>query len=332
MGYTSSLDTNPVQSNIGLSPAGSNWLWALFGIFTLSLLVLLGLAHSRPVHHRAFHYLGIAVLAITAVHYAAQASNLGYASVPVEWIRSGSRGAFQVAGGAPIPPTRSIFYAKWVGYTLTMPILVLMLLLGTGFNLSRIFLALFFTVLWTVCALIGALIPTVYKWAFYAFSTTALLYVLWSIIFPAGRSARTLGREYRRNHIGHAWGLSFLFILYPLVWGLAEGSNVITVSSEMFWDGVLDFLVKVCWLFAFLFGVEGLDYSRFGFHSGKYTDVASDLDGGYGPGRGDMSQAQRITSAGASTTTAPDMGGSPARMGPGPELGGPPPQHMTTGM
>jgi len=68
--------------------------------------------------------------------------------------------------------------------------------------------------------------------------------VLWSIIFPAGRSARTLGREYRRNHIGHAWGLSFLFILYvrdartpplcllactdaafftqPLVWGLAE--------------------------------------------------------------------------------------------------------------
>lgn len=67
-------------------------------------------------------------------------------------------------------------------------------------------------------------------------------------------------------------------------------------------------------------------------HSGKYTDVASDLDGGYGPGRGDMSQAQRITSAGASTTTAPDMGGSPARMGPGPELGGPPPQHMTTGM
>lgn len=150
----------------------------------MSLLVLLGLAHSRPVHHRAFHYLGIAVLAITAVHYAAQASNLGYASVPVEWIRSGSRGAFQVAGGAPIPPTRSIFYAKvcswplrggscrppgvqadpapllplsshhrplpqWVGYTLTMPILVLMLLLGTGFNLSRIFLVLFFTVLWT---------------------------------------------------------------------------------------------------------------------------------------------------------------------------------------
>ncbi|GAA5949710.1 hypothetical protein JCM3775_001558, partial [Rhodotorula graminis] len=46
MGYTSSIDTNPVTSDIGLAPAGSVWLWTLFGVFTVSLLVLLGLAHS----------------------------------------------------------------------------------------------------------------------------------------------------------------------------------------------------------------------------------------------------------------------------------------------
>ncbi|GAA5895589.1 hypothetical protein JCM8208_005275 [Rhodotorula glutinis] len=323
MGYTSSIDTNPVTSNIGLSPAGSNWLWALFGIFTISLLVLLGLAHSRPQQHRAFHYLGIVVLAITAVHYAVQASNLGYASVPVEWVRSGSRGQLQLLGGAPSPPTRSIFYSQWVGYVLTMPLLVLMLLLATGFTLSRIFLVLFFTILWTVCLLIGALIPTRYKWALYAFAVTSLFYTLWNMTFPASRSARTLGREYHRNHVGHAWGLSILFLFYPLVWGLSEGSNILTVSSQMFWYGVLDFLIKVCWLFAFLFGIESLDYSRFGFHSGKYTDLAQDIDGNYGG-------AQRILSGGgASTTTGgPSMAGSPARTGPGPDLGGPPPGMM----
>lgn len=101
-----------VTSDIGLSPAGSNWLWALFGIFTISLLILLGLAHSRPQHHRAFHYIGVVILAITAVHYAIEASNLGYASVPVEWVRSGSRGQLQVLAGAPSPPTRSIFYSQ----------------------------------------------------------------------------------------------------------------------------------------------------------------------------------------------------------------------------
>lgn len=109
------------------------------------------------------------------MHYAIEASNLGYASVPVEWVRSGSRGQLQVLAGAPTPPTRSIFYSQvrldfalfqkggagrvadsspssrsqWVGYVLTMPLLVLMLLLATGFTLSRIFLVLFFTVLWT---------------------------------------------------------------------------------------------------------------------------------------------------------------------------------------
>ncbi|GAA5940110.1 hypothetical protein JCM3775_007266, partial [Rhodotorula graminis] len=176
-GFWSSLrDTaiGSVTSDIGLAPAGSVWLWTLFGVFTVSLLVLLGLAHSRSQQHCAFHYVAIVVLAITAVHYAVQASNLGYASVPVEWVRSGSRGQSQVRAGAPSPPTRSIFYAQWVGYVLTTPLLVLMLLLATGFTLSRIFLVLFFTVLWTVCLLIGALIPTRYKWALYAFAVAAL--------------------------------------------------------------------------------------------------------------------------------------------------------------
>lgn len=65
--------------------------------------------------------------------------------------------------------------------------------------------------------------------------------------------------------------------------------NVLTVSSEMFWVrspparatlhpcadlprptsqyGVLDFLTRVVWLFAFLFAIEGLAYERFGFVS-----------------------------------------------------------------
>lgn len=101
-----------ITSNIGLSRPGSNWCWALFGIFALSMLTLGVVAHSRPKRHRAFHYIGLAILAATALHYATQASNLGYTSVPVEFVRSGSRGANQLAGGAPFPPTRSIFYAR----------------------------------------------------------------------------------------------------------------------------------------------------------------------------------------------------------------------------
>ena len=61
-------------------------------------------------------------------------------------------------------------------------------------------------------------------------------------------------------------------------------------------------------------------------HSGKYTDLAQDTDGNYGGGG-----AQRILSGGGGSTTTtggPSMAGSPARTGPGPDLGGPSPGMM----
>ncbi|GAA6051590.1 hypothetical protein JCM3770_003486 [Rhodotorula araucariae] len=301
MVYSSSLGVNPVTSDIGLSPQGSNYLWALFGVFSLALVILAFLTHTRPKNHRAFHHIGMAILAVTAVQYATQASNLGYASVPVEFIRSGSRGAFQVIGGAPIPPTRSIFYAKWVGYAVTMPLLVLLLLLATGFTLSRVFIVLFFTLLWIVCYLIGALIPTRYKWAFFTSGTVSLLYAVWSFVHPGRRSARNLGAEHDRSYFGHATALAFFFLIYPVVWGLSEGGNVLRVASEMFWYGVLDFLTKVAWLFSFLFAIEGIDYQSFGFHSGKYTDLPRGTNGG---GNGQTDMAQHAGAGGPAATGA----------------------------
>ncbi|BGP27894.1 hypothetical protein Rt10032_c14g5237 [Rhodotorula toruloides] len=272
--YTSSISTNPVTSNIGLSRPGSNWAWAMFGIFTLSMLTLGVVAHSRPMRHRAFHYIGLAILAATALHWATQASNLGYTSVPVEFVRSGSRGANQLRGGAPFPPTRSIFYARYIGWAVTWPLLVLLVLLATGFNLSRIFVVLFFALFSIIAALVGTLVRSRYRWMYYVFAVSSLFYVVWHLLHPAPRSARRLGADRGRVIRSAATSLGLLFLIYPIVWGLCEYGNVLTVSSEMFWYGVLDFLTRVVWLFAFLFAIEGLAYERFGFHSGKGTDGA----------------------------------------------------------
>ncbi|GAA6051587.1 hypothetical protein JCM3770_003485 [Rhodotorula araucariae] len=311
MVYSSSIQVNPVTSNIGLSPQGSNYLWSLFGVFSIALIILGFLTHARPKRHRAFHYIGMAILAVTAVQYAAQASNLGYASVPVEWIRSGSRGENQILAGAPIPPTRSIFYSKWVGYAITMPLIMLLVVLSTGFTLSRIFIVLFFTLLWVVCYLIGALIPTRYKWAFYTFGTVSLLYILWSILLPGRRSSKTLGRDHDFGYFGHAIALTFFFLLYPIVWGLSEGGNLLRVASEMFWYGAIDFLLKVAWLYSFLFAIEDVDYERFEFHSGKYTDAPRGSTAAYGPGPGGNVQGNMAQRGGVGGPMATGTGGDP---------------------
>lgn len=100
------------RADIGLSPQGSNYAWALFGIFTLAALLLAFVAHSRPKGRRAFHYLGMAILITTSITYASLAADLSYTPVSVEFVRSGTRGADQLAAGAPFPPTRSIFYGR----------------------------------------------------------------------------------------------------------------------------------------------------------------------------------------------------------------------------
>ena len=44
-----------------------------------------------------------------------------------------------------------------------------------------------------------------------------------------------------------------MLITYPIAWACAEGSNIITVTSEMIWYGILDVLAGPVFLFLFLF-------------------------------------------------------------------------------
>jgi bacteriorhodopsin len=65
---------------------------------------------------------------------------------------------------------------------------------------------------------------------------------------------------------------AFIWLLYPICWGLSEGSNAITVTSEMVFYGVLDLFAGPIFLFGFLFGIQGLEYDNLGFESGKASD------------------------------------------------------------
>jgi bacteriorhodopsin len=65
---------------------------------------------------------------------------------------------------------------------------------------------------------------------------------------------------------------AFLWILYPVCWGLSEGGNSITVTSEMVFYGVLDLFAGPVFLFGFLAGLQDVEYDNLGFQSGKASD------------------------------------------------------------
>ena len=64
----------------------------------------------------------------------------------------------------------------------------------------------------------------------------------------------------------------FIWMLYPVCWGLSEGGNVISVDSEMVFYSILDLFAGPIFIFTFLGSLEDVDYAAFGLQSGKASD------------------------------------------------------------
>ncbi|KAK4054030.1 hypothetical protein OIO90_003675 [Microbotryomycetes sp. JL221] len=268
----SSLNINPPVANIDISDNATYWLWACFSVLALSAFGLLALGTTRPTGQRAFHHLAAAICFTASVAYYCMASDLGAAAIPVEFIRGGSLGQNWVQAGVR-NPTRSIWYARYIDWTITTPLLLLELLFATGLPLSEVFVTIFADIVMIICGLIGSLVASRYKWGLFAFGCAAQFFIWYVLLGPARASAYRLGTAYQKEYMTSAVILSALWLLYPIAWGVADGGNVITPTSEMIFYGVLDLLAKPVFCFYHCFSIHKLDYARFGLSSGKYSEV-----------------------------------------------------------
>jgi bacteriorhodopsin len=96
------LKINPPTGDVHhLTTAGSDWLWTVTAIYSLSLLIVIGLTFFAPKGEKIFHYLFTISLFVGSVSYFAMASDLG--STPVLTAENASG-------------TREIFYAKYINW------------------------------------------------------------------------------------------------------------------------------------------------------------------------------------------------------------------------
>jgi len=65
---------------------------------------------------------------------------------------------------------------------------------------------------------------------------------------------------------------AFLWMLYPIAWGLCEGGNVISPDSEAVFYGILDLLAKPVFGALLIWGHRGIDPARLGLHIRDYTE------------------------------------------------------------
>ena len=102
------LKVNPPVGNRHLTVSGSDWLWAVCAIYSLLLIVVVGLAYFAKNGERIFHYLFTISLFTGAIAYFTMASDLGATAV-------------HISDNLSSPGFREIFYAKYINWYLTLP-------------------------------------------------------------------------------------------------------------------------------------------------------------------------------------------------------------------
>lgn len=258
---------NGKTADIAITTHGSNWFFAVCAVMTVSGIAFMGLAMRKPRHQRVFHYITAAVVFTAAIAYFTMGSNLGFTPIAVEFQRSDPKVAGQF---------REIFYVRYIDWVITTPLLLLDLLLTAGMPWPTILFVIFVDLVMIITGLIGALVESRYKWGFFTFGCVALFYIVYHLAWESRRNANRYGADVGRAFLLCGSLTSFLWIVYPIAWGVCEGGNLIPPDSEAVFYGVLDLLAKPVFGALLIWGHRNIEPSRLGLKIHDYDDVATD--------------------------------------------------------
>ncbi len=271
---------NGKSADIKITTHGSDWYWAVCAVMTCATLAFMGLALTKPRQNRIFHYITAAVTMTAAIAYFSMASNLGWTPIDVEFVRNGGG-----VGGI----NREIFYVRYidwyVSYTshppehqltartrfITTPLLLMDLMLTAGMPWPTTMFIIFIDEVMIITGLVGALVRSSYKWGYFVFGCAALVYIVYMLVWDARKHANVLGKDVGSAFLYCGSLTAFLWILYPIAWGVCEGGNVITPDSEAVFYGILDLLAKPVFGALLIWGHRNIDPAQLGLRLHDYT-------------------------------------------------------------
>lgn len=248
------IKLNPPGANVDihLTDHGSDWLWAAFSVFSFLTLVHVvifaltpGSKHSLKKFLTSIPLFTNAILAYTYFTYA---SNLGWTSTPTEFHHVTTEEGLDV---------RQIFYVKYIGWFCAYPFALFAMEVATNsielnfdsnsqlytklFNMLSGYIAKLLTVeIFVLGYLIGGLIKSTYKWGYWVFGTSGLIFTMALITVSLVKS----WNSFDNKKIGSILVILQLvvWLVYPVCWGLSEGGNRIQPDSEAVFYGILDLI------------------------------------------------------------------------------------------
>ncbi|PSN70101.1 family A G protein-coupled receptor-like protein [Corynespora cassiicola Philippines] len=224
-----------------VSDDGKKTLWVVFVIMVIASAGFAAMSWRVPVQKRLYHVITTLITIIAAISYFAMATGHGVSVHSVHIRHQHDH----------VPDThetvlRQVFWARYVDWSLTTPLLLLDLSLLAGLNGAHILMAIVADVVMILTGLFAAFGSegTPQKWGWYAIACIAYLVVIWHLAVNGRAQAQAKSQKVASFFMSIAGFTLLVWTAYPIVWGIADGSRNVSVDGEIIAYAVLDVLAK----------------------------------------------------------------------------------------
>jgi len=250
------LKINPPVGDISLTTGGSDWLWAVTALYLFLFLIVVGLTYFARNGEKILHYLFTISLFVGGISYFTMASDLGSTPIVTSTNEAG---------------TRQIFYVRYINWFIGWTPLITAVGLISGVSWSTIVYNIALSWIWVASWLSGALVATHYKWGFFAFGTFAYFLLSASLLYTGSITAKRVG-ILKQYWLVTGW-LVFIWLIYPIAWGVDDGGNKIGVTQGFIFFGVLDVMTAPVLALVILFLSTKWDYRSLNLYFTQYGRI-----------------------------------------------------------
>jgi len=140
---------------------------------------------------------------------------------------------------------RQVFWARYIDWSLTTPLLLLDLAFLAGLNGSSILIAIVADLIMVLLGLFAAFgVNDGQKWGYYAMACAAYLVIVYQLVVSGRKTVAAKDNATAKLFASLGGFTLILWTLYPIVWGIGDGARKWSVDAEIIAYAVLDVLAK----------------------------------------------------------------------------------------
>ena len=192
---------------------GFRALWIVFVVMVIASAFFAFMSWNVPVSKRLYHVITTLITITAAVSYFAMAS--GHATA---WHCTSVRDSHKHVPDTHHDVCRQVFWARYVDWSITTPLLLLDLCLLAGVDGAHTLMAVVADLIMILGGLFAAFGKehTVQKWGWYAIACIAYLFVIWHVALHGSRMVVAKGDRVKKLFGSLAAFTLILWTIYPM--------------------------------------------------------------------------------------------------------------------